>query len=380
MSENNNDNNNNNPSNADDPTNNPLFGAPPPNEASTSQIQPLQPQSGDTAINQSTVVEGTSNPLYGAVVPQDANTDWRLPAYQSTGSRSIQYNQPIPREFRLYHGPRSIQPSKTIQFIKRITFIVSIFLGLSASIAGIWSIFILPLLHSTFSARNAILNQQTERVKSLVEGLSKLKKLKMYSSIKLPDSSNNNNNINIGTKEEKIDEKQHEHEHENEHEHEEANLKEISDSISSLKSNSNSDFNSSKKQIQTSSSNNNGEEEEEFNSIPISQLDILSSKLNLLSTAINSTSTTRTSLISTLESYTSNIHRQLFISRPQQGGFTNYSIGMNSLSNHLNQPQNNDIHNYGLGGVKPEQWDQTRKEIRAIKGLLLNRRQFAKPQ
>ncbi|WWC71829.1 uncharacterized protein I206_105788 [Kwoniella pini CBS 10737] len=347
--------------NQEDPSNNPLFGAsppPPPSDDERDPNIPAQPEAGP-----SNSIVGSTNPLFGATPPQDEGLpSWRM--------NSREYNQP--RELRLYHAFKPTGPSKTIIFIKRITFIISILLGISSIFAGIWSIFILPLLHSSFSARKELINQQSKRMNDILIKLKNLKKLEIYNmkKIKLIDKEKKAN-----------EEEEEEYKEESNFEIEEANLKEISESIDNLIMNTNENKMSLKQKAKT--------EEEENEILPLKQIKSLSIKLNKLSNLMESTSTTRISLISTLESYTSFLHNQLFLSSRFSGtgnggkGFSNYSIKLNSLSSHLGEKQRLGLEQknefeFNLGGIKIEEWDNTRKEIRAIKGLLLNRRQFVK--
>lgn len=114
--------------------------------------------------------------------------------------------------------------------------------------------------------------------------------------------------------------------------------------------------------------------------LPLDTVSSLSTSLANLVTAFTSTSTTRTSLLSTLESYTSHLHRQLYLrATPGSGGMR---YGMNTLSANLAKAgggkawgafeQDDDQPT----GVKGEEWDSVRKEVRAIKGMLLSRRNF----
>ncbi|WWD03439.1 hypothetical protein V865_001491 [Kwoniella europaea PYCC6329] len=327
MSENNNGSNNK----QDDPTNNPLFGAPPPPSTSTSDIPPSQSTDSQAGPSTNNSFQATTDPLFGASPPQDGQLTKSIPT-------PTQYHQPIRRELRLHHPLRPASSSKTLLFIRRLTYILSILLGLSSAVAVIWSIFILPLLHSSFSARKALVDQQTERVNNLLEGIKKLRSLGIYTQ----SGSRGEEDEHAGRGNQR----------------EEASLKEISSSISSLRS----------------ENINNPEPNDEINEIiPITPLTRLTSKLKILSSSLDATSTTRLSVISTLEGYTSSIHHQLFLSRSTTGGMSSYGVNMNSLSNHLNQDKNQSRDMIGGTG---EEWDNTRKEIRAIKGLLLNRRQF----
>lgn len=121
--------------------------------------------------------------------------------------------------------------------------------------------------------------------------------------------------------------------------------------------------------------------------LPISPFSTLSTSLSNLVSALMSTSTTRTSLLSTLESYTSTLHRQVYIrSQPLANRY-----GLGTLSANLaragggqakawpydrngDEEKDQDI---GEMGVKGEEWDAVRKEVRTIKGMLLSRRNFA---
>ena len=118
--------------------------------------------------------------------------------------------------------------------------------------------------------------------------------------------------------------------------------------------------------------------------IPLNSISSLSISLQNLTTAFTSTSTTRTSLLSTLESYTSYLHRQLYLrSQPSSGMGMRY--GMNTLSANLAKAggksswgafDQSNGEEEGSVGVKGEEWDAVRKEVRAIKGMLLSRRNF----
>lgn len=118
--------------------------------------------------------------------------------------------------------------------------------------------------------------------------------------------------------------------------------------------------------------------------IPLNSISSLSTSLTNLTAAFTSTSTTRTSLLSTLESYTSYLHRQLYLrSQPSSGMSMRY--GMNTLSANLAKAGGKSSwgafdqstgEGEGSVGVKGEEWDAVRKEVRAIKGMLLSRRNF----
>lgn len=127
--------------------------------------------------------------------------------------------------------------------------------------------------------------------------------------------------------------------------------------------------------------------------IPINPLASLTSTVRDLTSTLDSTSTTRTSLLSTLESYTSTLHREVFLRSDRFGSSGGYSGGysMSTLSANLAKAggggtsgrnraqQGAEAGDGGLSGVgvKSEEWDAVRKEVRGIKGILLNRRNFA---
>ena len=142
--------------------------------------------------------------------------------------------------------------------------------------------------------------------------------------------------------------------------------------------------------------------------IPLDTFSSLSTSLANLLAAFNSTSTTRTSLLSTVEGYSSYLHRQVYRrSQPGPGGYGGGSGGgsgamaksgggysLETLSANLAkaggssgaQSRSFDIYGQNDGedgearledmGVKSGEWDAVRKEVRAIKGMLLSRRNF----
>jgi len=117
--------------------------------------------------------------------------------------------------------------------------------------------------------------------------------------------------------------------------------------------------------------------------LPLDTVSSLSTSLANLVTAFTSTSTTRTSLLSTLESYTSHLHRQLYLRSGSSfgGGGGGMKYGMNTLSANLAKAGGKGYGAFETDseeavGVKGEEWDAVRKEVRAIKGMLLSRRNF----
>jgi hypothetical protein len=227
---------------------------------------------------------------------------------------------------------------------------LSLVLGSSAVVAGIWSAFILPLLHASFSARRALVDQQKDRWTGLVAGLREVRAKSIYPPATeeapvpspLKESKGQEENLAL----EKVGE--------------EARL------------------------IEEESTD--GEDTPTPNPkaieriLPLGTVSSLSTSLANLVTAFTSTSTTRTSLLSTLESYTSHLHRQLYLrSTPGSGGMR---YGMNTLSANLAKAGGGkawgafEQDDAEAVGVKGEEWDAVRKEVRAIKGMLLSRRNF----
>ncbi|TYJ53412.1 hypothetical protein B9479_005959 [Cryptococcus floricola] len=235
-------------------------------------------------------------------------------------------------------SPRAAHtPPRTLpEFLRRLSQLLAIVLGVSSAGSAIWSLFILPLLHASFSARKALVDQQNDRAINIARALSRIRSLSIYGQPSPAD-----------TPAEGGEEKQADGPLENTSD---ASLQEIHSSAASESS------------LTPDSGGTPGQAV-----FPLSNLSTLSSSLSRLTSALESTSTTRTSLISNLESYSSHLHRQLFAARPVGSkGFGGYAVGMGSLDAHLR--------NEGEAESRGEEWDAVRKDIRAIKGMLLNRR------
>jgi hypothetical protein len=221
-------------------------------------------------------------------------------------------------------------------------------LGSSAIVAGIWSAFILPLLHASFSARRALVDQQKDRWAGLVSGLKEVRARSIY-----PPAAEAAKVVSLGDGKED--------------EEKTLALEKTSEEARLIEEESNpDDEETTSKAIERI--------------LPLEPVSNLITSLAGLVTAFTSTSTTRTSLLSTLESYTSHLHRQLYLKSTPSGGMR---YGMNTLSANLAkagggkgwgafESEGNDE----AVGVKGEEWDAVRKEVRAIKGMLLSRRNF----
>lgn len=254
------------------------------------------------------------------------------------------------------HAPTPYRPSPLPGYLKRLSYILSILLGTGATIASIWSLLLLPLLHASFSARRALVEQQLERWTGLGAGLRQMRQKGMYA---LPVSS-----VTGDEKDEAV-----ERDKAGRQTALEKGARAMVEEISSVASAA------------------GGEGDEQARTPQPTPLlpdlsDVIASVEELAATRGN-TSTTRTSLLSTLESYTSNLHRQLWSPRPGHG-YSGYGVGLSSLDANLAKErggvstESNGVHAAGelAMGVKGEEYDMVRKEIRAIKGILLNRRNF----
>jgi len=112
-----------------------------------------------------------------------------------------------------------------------------------------------------------------------------------------------------------------------------------------------------------------------------SDLEELPSLLGALGTNLSATSTTRTSLLSTLASYNSQLHTQDFVSNTR-GSRSRGGVGLNSLDENLAKEAGRSgargldggdtSEGFVIGRAAPE-FEELRKEVRGLKGLLLSR-------
>lgn len=268
-------------------------------------------------------------------------------------------NAPPLIPLRPTHAPTPYRPSPLPGYLKRLSYILSILLGTGATIASIWSLFLLPLLHASFSARRALVEQQLERWTGLGAGLRQMRQKGMYA---LPPAPAAEGEDKPGS----------------------AADGEKGGQTTALERSARAMV----EEISSVASASGGEVDEQPHPPQPTPLlpdlsDVITSVEELAATRGN-TSTTRTSLLSTLESYTSNLHRQLWSPRPGHG-YSGYGVGLNSLDANLAKErggittESNGLHAAAgelAMGVKGEEYDAVRKEIRAIKGILLNRRNF----
>ncbi|OWZ64702.1 hypothetical protein AYX15_03621 [Cryptococcus neoformans] len=237
----------------------------------------------------------------------------------------------VPFRFYTSAGPPSKMPnSRTlVYYFRRLTQLLSIIVGASSAVAALWSLLLLPLLHASFSARKSLVEGQIQPIAALLEGVVGLRaKLLHFSSLQSDkDVEGECVEADLPTV---------------------TPIKEIESYAASTSSRTDSDMSNA--------------------IFPFLGLRTLSQSIHNLTAMLDATSTTRISLISTLESYTSHIHRQLFLSKPPRYTNDRFAVGLGTLSENLQKE--------GEHEKKGEEWDAVRKEVRAVKGLLLNRRAF----
>lgn len=237
--------------------------------------------------------------------------------------------------------------------LQRLGYILSLILGSSAILGLFWSTFILPLLHSSFSARQVLLEQQVPRFGALLNGLKALRVSPLFPIADTTETIEEGQESRMGDRK-RIDAVEHK-----------SGIEEISTSESSKSERSQSQ----RRLIEGTPTKGDNLA---MPLLPLDDLSSLSTSLRSLSGAITSTSTTRVSLLSTLETYTSQLHREVYLRTDHSSAF---SVGLGSLSQNLASASGSKG-SAGLAKNASSEWDDVRKEIRAIKGLLLGRRNF----
>ncbi|WVO23077.1 uncharacterized protein IAS62_004422 [Cryptococcus decagattii] len=217
--------------------------------------------------------------------------------------------------------PSKIPHSRTlVYYFRRLTQLLSIIVGASSAVAALWSLLLLPLLHASFSARKSLVEGQIQPMGTLLEGVVGLQaKLFHFFSLR-PDK---------GAEEESV----------------EANLSTVT----------------AIKEIESYTASTSSETDSDMPAaiFPFQGLRALSQSIHNLTTVLDATSTTRISLISTLESYTSHIHRQLFLAKSPGYTSNRFTVGLGTLSENLKME--------GEHEEKGEEWDAVRKEAREQK-------------
>lgn len=275
---------------------------------------------------------------------------------------------PPPQVHHLQTAPASLTRSNLPRQLKRLAYITSLVIGGSAIFAGLWSVFILPLLHATYSARNAVAGAQKDRWHAILVKIRGIRNLGLFPA--LEDDS-------------------------------ETMALELSRTRSGSQSQQSSPKKGDKEKEKTKPADaRTPPDTPRSAAISLAHTEPVSPKLHAdtsslsaalrdLAAGLDATATTRTSLLSTLEGYTSGLHRELYLSRSTNSpwsvpGSNNSRVGLSTLSANLakaggavdSETGSSDL---GLPPARSEEWDGVRREVRAIKGLLLNRRNFAVP-
>jgi len=324
-----------------------------------SQLPPMSPSSPSS---------NTTSSIFGLSSPNNHMTHNPYPAQFSRHNNA----PPLPTPF---HPPST--RLGLLSDLKRLSYVLSLLLGSSAILGLFWSTFILPLLHSSFSARQVLLEQQITRFDRIVSSLRALRAGTILpparvALLPVAASSVDSKSDDIaalagktGTELALSNPKQ----------TGESDIKEHRSGIEEIQSSTSSPPPSPSPNHLISAEKHDETQDDTAtipaptNPLPLDGLASLSLSLRSLSGALASTSTTRTSLLSTLESYTSQLHREVYLRSDPK---TSFSVGLGSLSQNLA--------NVGAkagAGTGSTGWDDVRKEVRAIKGLLLGRRNFA---
>lgn len=205
---------------------------------------------------------------------------------------------------------------------------------------------LLPLLWSTFSARQAITEQQLVAVKQIITGLRTIHSRKFFR----PSSQ-----VEAASKREKKGSA----EGDSGSEQDTVRESKLGDSLLIEEM---SDAGRADLEAKVASGKQEPPAKAERNTFlhfgP--DLEELPSLLGALSTNLSATSTTRTSLHSTLASYNSQLHTQDFISNSRGGGSREKDTEGSSKEEFV------------IGRALPE-FEELRKEVRSLKGLLLSR-------
>ena len=294
-------------------------------------------------------------------------------------------------------------------YLSRLTRLVTLLLALGGSAALISTYLILALLQSTFSARKAMILAMRERMAGMVERLRAMRALRMYGPRRPAEA--------------------------------EGLLGAEADTEQAL-TRTRDGATVARDEVGTASDTSQAPDEHEGAAGPkavtiiadadgpsplisLAALSTLVGTLRHLASARGNTSTTRTSLLSTIEAYTSSLHRQLWNPAPGHSSYgfgrgSGTGVGLGSLDQQLALTGAGAGGGGGGGGggaggrsgggqakgargrgqangfgnawsVEPrgvvledvrdrrEEWDAVRREVRGVKGLLLGRRTFARP-
>lgn len=319
------------------------------------------------------------------------------------------------------------RPSLVPPYLARLTRLLTLLLAVGGSAALISTMFILPLLQSTFAARSALIKAQSERMEGFVGRLRAMRALKMYGpsgSRSASASGSGSGKVGSGVVGERSAVGKGSHgsaggrddgfeEKKDANEREEAMAEHVGEATALVQS---------EKESESQSQSQSGTPTLPP-LLPLSALFTLISTLRALSHTRANTSTTRTSLLSTIEAYTASLHRQLWNPTPGHStfGLKSGGVGLGSLDRQLalegkgagagagkskgkgageghgdgdrydaagwnafEMQQQQSRANKGQGQFedvmdRTDEWDAVRREVRGVKGLLLGRRTFARP-
>ena len=277
-----------------------------PGPSAAGAVGSVAPETSTSTIN---------DPLYGAPAPPTTPAEAAPPPAR-----------PPPLQIQLPPSSRSPTTPTVAHFLRRLSYILSIVIGTGAVLGLVWGKIVLPMLHATFSARRALTEVQVKRWERLLLLLKSISSTPIY-GLSTP--------LNDSTEETKL-----------------AELEETDE----LETTSTAETDTTTPPTSRPTT-----------LLPLEPTAQLTTALRALGLALQATQTTRTSLLSTLESYTSTLHRSVFLrSNPSLG--SNFAFGPTGREREKME-----------GEARGEEWDAVRKEVRAIKGLLLGRRSFASP-
>jgi hypothetical protein len=225
---------------------------------------------------------------------------------------------------------------------------------------------LLPLLWSTFSARQAITEQQLVGFKQIVAGLRSIRGRRFYRStpqVAVSHKKGSEGNSESGSDRDTV------------------KASKLGDSLLIEEMSEAGRVDLEAKQDEEKESLLQAKVQERNTFLHFRPgLEELPSLLDDLGTNLSATSTTRTSLLSTLASYNSQLHTQDFVSNTR-GGRSRGGVGLNTLDENLAKEAGRsgsgglaggESEDFVIGRAAPE-FEELRKEVRGLKGLLLSR-------
>lgn len=306
-----------------------------------------------------------------------------------------------PPVHHLAHAPTTLRITTLPAQLKRLAYIVSLVLGGSAVVAGIWSAFLLPLLHATFSARAALVAPQRERWRAIVDRLREIRVMDIFTDVVEDDEARSVVSVRSGAGGELVRARTRDSERKDAKDKDAGKDKDTGKDLALARTTAVPD---SPRSASIHTAADALLDSEPGPAKLFGDVSPLSSALRDLASSLDATATTRTSLVSTLETYTGGLHREIFArgvgassSNPWAGvpGAATGKVGLGTLGANLAKAgggigggssphghghgHGHETSPMGLPAAKSEEWDAVRREVRAIKGMLLNRRNFTLP-